>query len=80
MGVSWPSAFLGAVIVVAGLCYHYLLILHGMDPTHASYYLLSTAVPLTALVLPTSSVGAVTRSVCRAAAVVLGRIGNGGTQ
>ncbi|MFE3195913.1 hypothetical protein ACFXHA_43425 [Nocardia sp. NPDC059240] len=76
--VSWPVAVLASVVVVAGLGYHYLLIMHGIAPAQATRDLLTTAVPLVALVLPASSLGTAARTLCRAAATILGKIGSGG--
>ncbi|WP_280357494.1 hypothetical protein [Nocardia otitidiscaviarum] len=75
--MSWPAAFLAAVIVVSGLSYHYLLVTHGEDPLQAAQYLLVIAVPLIALILPASSIGAAARAVCRVLALVLGKLGDG---
>lgn len=77
-GVSWPAAFLASVIVVAGLFYHYMLVMHGVDPVRAASYLLLIEVPLVALVLPASSVGSAVRAACSVLGLVFGKLGDGG--
>ncbi|MER7450421.1 hypothetical protein ABTW96_09040 [Nocardia beijingensis] len=78
--MSWPAAFLASVIVVAGFCYHYMLINRGIDPMQAVQYLMMIEIPLVALVLPVSSVGAAARAVCRVLSRAFGNLGGGGTQ
>ncbi|MEV0048766.1 hypothetical protein AB0H60_35605 [Nocardia rhamnosiphila] len=77
--LSWPEAFLAAVIVLAGFTYHYLSVKQGTDPTQAVRYLMAIAVPLVALVLPSTVLGGATRAVCRALGAVFSNLGNGGT-
>ncbi|MFE3447069.1 hypothetical protein ACFXNW_28890 [Nocardia sp. NPDC059180] len=78
--LSWPEAFLAAVIVLAGFTYHYLSVRQGTDPAQAVRYLIAIAVPLVALVLPSTVLGGATRAVCRALGAVFSNLGNGGTR
>ncbi|OXR40234.1 hypothetical protein B7C42_07659 [Nocardia cerradoensis] len=66
------------MIVVAGLCYHYLLVMRGVDPVRAVEYLMMIAVPLTAIVLPASSIGAAVRMACQLLGTAFGALGGGG--
>ncbi|MFI6170076.1 hypothetical protein ACIBCN_25065 [Nocardia sp. NPDC051052] len=78
--VSWPSAFLTAVIVVAGLGYHFMLVARGVEPERAVKYLMMIAIPLVSLALPSSAAGIAVRTVCRLLGSALGAQGSGGAR
>ncbi|MFI1241437.1 hypothetical protein [Nocardia salmonicida] len=75
--MSWPTAFLASIIVMASFSYHYMLISAGIDPIQAVHYLLLIVVPVVALVLPTSVVATGVRAVFRLLSTVLGHLGGG---
>ncbi|GAB2682810.1 hypothetical protein [Nocardia goodfellowii] len=66
-----------SVIVVAGLVYHLLSCMAGMDPDEAAVRLMWIAVPLVALVMPGTWLGGLARSLCSIASDVLARLGGG---
>ncbi|MFI9411616.1 hypothetical protein [Nocardia gamkensis] len=70
-GLSWQ----GAVLVLGGMGYSYLQLLHGVDPGEATTNTLMIEMPLIGLVLPASSVGAGAREVLHRVGVVLQRPG-----
>lgn len=64
--LSWPEAFLTAIIVVAGFASHVFLVSHGTTPGEAVKSLMAIAIPLVALVLPNAVLGALARGLRRA--------------
>lgn len=70
--LSWPEAFLTAIIVVAGFASHVFLVSHGTAPGDAVKSLMAIAIPLVALVLPNAVLGALARGVRRALIASIG--------